>query len=370
MLLLQPAQPVGELIAAGVHVVHEPVGAEHLDGRQGGRASDRIAAIRAAVRSGRPTVVEFAAGAERRERESRGDALGHAHDVRLDVVVLDGEHLAGAAETALHLVGDEQHSVVVAASGDRFEELGRRGDVTALAEHRFDDDRGRFTGGRDAGEELVEAGECSRDLVGEVVGTHVRVRGDEDARRQRCVTGAVDGLRRGHRHRLVRAPVEAALEHDDVRPPGRLLGELDGRLGDLRARVGVEERVDAVGRDLGEARREGLQQIVGVHVGLGVHETLRLSGDRCGDVRVAVAGGGDGDATAEIEVPLAGGGGDPRPVAGRDLEIGHLEPHMRQVVGAHRHIIPRTDREQKRDEGFGRSRIPARRSTRQDVGHR
>ena len=73
----------------------------------------------------------------------------------------------------------------------------------------------------------VESGERAGDLVLQVVGVHVRVRRDEDPRRERCVPGPVHGLRRGHRHRLVGPAVEAALEHDNIRTPGCLPRQLD-----------------------------------------------------------------------------------------------------------------------------------------------
>ena len=100
----------------------------------------------------RPQVVELAAGAERREREARGDALGHADDVGLDVVALDREPVAGATEPALHLVGDEEDPVLLAALGDALDERRRRGHVAALAEHGLDDHRGRL-GRRGLGEQ-------------------------------------------------------------------------------------------------------------------------------------------------------------------------------------------------------------------------
>ena len=112
---LQLADAGLQLLAAGVDVVEETRLAHHLDGRQRRRAAHRVAAVGAAVAAGRPLVVELAASAERGEREPAGDALGHADDVGLDAVVLDGEHLAGAAEAALHLVGDEQDAVLAAA---------------------------------------------------------------------------------------------------------------------------------------------------------------------------------------------------------------------------------------------------------------
>ena len=94
-------------------------------------------------------------------------------------------------------------------------------------------------------QQVVEAAQRRGDLGVLVGGERVGVRRDEDAGRQRRVAGAVAGLRRGHRHRHVRATVEAAAEHDDVRALGGLLGQLDRGLGDLGAGVGEEERVDA-----------------------------------------------------------------------------------------------------------------------------
>ena len=106
-------------------------------------------------------------------------------------------------------------------------------------------------------------------------------------------------------------PWKLPAEHDDVRPPGRLLGELHRGLGDLGAGVGEEERVDCAGRELGELGGERLEQVVGEHVDLGVDEPLGLLGDRGDDLRVAVAGGVDGDAGGEVEVLVAIGGRDP-----------------------------------------------------------
>ena len=67
----------------------------------------------------RPAVVELSCACRAPANgKPRRDALGHADDVGLDAVVLDGEHLAGAAEAALHLVGDEQDPVLPAALDD------------------------------------------------------------------------------------------------------------------------------------------------------------------------------------------------------------------------------------------------------------
>ena len=163
------------------------------------------------------------------------------------------------------------------------------------------------------------------------------------------MTGAVPGLRRGHRHRLMRPAVEAALEHDDVRSTRRLLGELDRGLGDLGAGVGVEERVDAGRGEFGETGRERLHQVVRVHVGLGVDEPLRLLGDRLGHVRVGVAGGRDRDPAAEVEVALAARGRDPRSLpdaTSRSVTLNHTFDRLFAFIApsSHARRIPRSRR--------------------------
>ena len=44
---------------------------------------------------------------------SAGDALGHGHDVRLDIEMLHCKPLSGPTKTTDHFVDNEQHSVAV-----------------------------------------------------------------------------------------------------------------------------------------------------------------------------------------------------------------------------------------------------------------
>src|SRR5204863_359934 len=57
--------------------------------------------------------VEDGAGGQRgRQRQvAAGQALGHAHEVGLDALVLAGEQAARPAEAGGHLVDDQQHAV-------------------------------------------------------------------------------------------------------------------------------------------------------------------------------------------------------------------------------------------------------------------
>src|SRR4029079_19138292 len=111
----------------------------------------------AAVAPHGPLVVEFASSAERGEREAAGDALGHADDGWLDAVVLDGKHLAGAAEATLHLVGDEHNPVLTAALDPTGHERSGRWDVSPFAEPRLEDDGSGLLWRRHRLQQVVEA---------------------------------------------------------------------------------------------------------------------------------------------------------------------------------------------------------------------
>ena len=217
------------------------------------------------------------------------------------------------------------------ALGEAGDEPARRRDVTAFADHGFDDDR-RDLLGHDLGlQEPVEAAQRPADL-GLLVG-HVWVgeRRNEHAGRERPVPGAVDGARGRHRHREVGATVEGAVEHHDVVASRGVLGDLDGDLEHLVAAVRVEERVDRRRRDLVEFRSQRFEQVVGVHVLLCVDEPGGLVGDGLHDLGMAVAGGRRCDAGGEVEVLGAVHVDHPASVSADDVEVGGLGPDVRQV---------------------------------------
>ena len=122
--------------------------------------------------------------------------------------------------------------------------------------------------------------------------------------------------------------MKPSLEHDDVGPAGRLFGKFDRRLDDFGARICEEERVDARRRQFGKSLRKGLEKVVGVDIGLRVDEPFSLTGDRCDNSRVAVARRSDSDAPCEVQVAFSADGRDPGAQAGRDVEIGDLEPYV------------------------------------------
>ncbi|MNP18750.1 hypothetical protein D3C76_1112440 [compost metagenome] len=71
------------------------------------------------------------------------DGLGHHHHIRDDAGVLEGEHLAGAGETALDLIDDQGHAGLFSDAAQATQPVQVGGNHAALALHGFDDYRCR-----------------------------------------------------------------------------------------------------------------------------------------------------------------------------------------------------------------------------------
>ena len=195
-----------------------------------------------------PGIKELLAGDDPRERETRGDPLRHHQDVWLNVLVLHGEHLAGAPVAGLHLVGDQQNAEFAGQLTEARQEAGRRHNVATLAEDRLHDDGGNIFGAGEGVQReiplLLPAAAASRaGAWGARNGVIARRYWCTEARRE-CgavdrtgewlEVAAVDVLRRGHRHRLRGATVIAAAEGEDhatLRGASRQLHRRLDRLG-------------------------------------------------------------------------------------------------------------------------------------------
>src|SRR5277367_6731460 len=90
-----------------VFLLHE------FDVGQRGGAGDRVAAKGGEVVSRLESCGNLGPGGEGAQWKTVGDAFGSDQNVRVDSVVLVGEHLAGAAEAGLDFVGNEQNAVLV-----------------------------------------------------------------------------------------------------------------------------------------------------------------------------------------------------------------------------------------------------------------
>ena len=91
-----------------------------------------------------PAVMPFAASSVARhgaDRKAAAERLGERHDVGRDAGALIGEQLAGAAHAGLHLVEDQQKTVLVAQLAQRPQERRLDDAHAALAHQRLDHDR-------------------------------------------------------------------------------------------------------------------------------------------------------------------------------------------------------------------------------------
>ena len=100
-------------MAQQLGVGHQALVRDYVERRQRRGAGHGVAAVRATVGTRRERRQQRAATHDARQRQARGDALGHDHDVGHSIGPLGGEEAAGAAVAGLDLVGDEQDAVLV-----------------------------------------------------------------------------------------------------------------------------------------------------------------------------------------------------------------------------------------------------------------
>ena len=222
--------------------------------------------------------------------------------------MLGGEPGAGAGESGLHLVGDEDDAVVPRPRGERGKESGCGHDESALTLDGLDDDRGqrlRTDLGFDAGDRPPR-----RFLAGQtrLVTQRVGGRHPVDLGREGPELRLVGHRLGGQRHRQVGAAVVGVVEGNDRRTAGGQPRHLDRVLHGLGA--GVEQ----CGALVVIAGSQGVEELGDLHVSLvgrhhetGVGEVSRLVGDGGGDGGVGGAHGGDRDTRPEVDEGVAVG---------------------------------------------------------------
>ena len=190
------------------------------------------------------------------------------------------------------------------------QEGGRRGHVATLTLHRLDDEGrrpGRRHDRREEPLEMVERGRAGGLRVTAEVAVGMREGRDVHVRQERVVAGAVVEAGAGDAEGAVGAPVEGAVEGDDVRPTGRPAGQLDGPVHDLRAGVAEVDRVEALGHLLDQHLRQARHRLQVPETVADVEQAVDLRVDGRIDPGVGVAEGRHGDAVGEVEVAAAVG---------------------------------------------------------------
>ena len=204
---------------------------------------------------------DLVGGDHRAHRDvGRGQRLGRGDDVRLVAEALAAEVVAEAAPGADHLVGDQQHVVLVADLADPLEVAVRRDEAAAGVLDRLEDHRGDGLRALEQDPLLDRVGRPERvAVVGPAV--DVRVRHVAAARSERLELRAQVGDA-GRGERSQRGAVVGDLAGDQL---GLLAvaahavvvaGQLEGRLDRLGAAVGEEDPVEVAGGQRSDLRRE------------------------------------------------------------------------------------------------------------------
>ena len=321
--------PAAELLLEGV------VGPEDLQRLGGGHEGQVVAAEGAVVFARLPDVQLRLEQGQSHRQAVAGDGLGHAHDVRVDAGLFEGEEGAGAAAAGLHVVDDQQNLVAAQQIAQRLQPLHAGGIETAFSLDGLHDDGRRLvhTGARVL-QDLLQPQEV-RDVAVEVV-----VIGDFRGVGQRDAGAAALHRVAGDRERAQGHAVESIGEAQDVLAAGDLAGQLEGCLhGVGSCRAGEHDLVVQV-PGLQDDPFESLQEAAlgrGLHVhGVGdsvACHILHHGVAQLGVVVAVVQGAGAGEEVQVLGAALgvlvgAGGlleGGRPVHAVAADLRLASLE---------------------------------------------
>ena len=184
VLRVQPFVMIAHDLAETSRVLEQPILFVYGDVGEGRGAADGVAAVGQAavveVRVEMPRdLVIHRDSAERQVR--RGQALGHRHQIRDGVPVVDREPAPGSAEAGHHLVGDHEDVVTVADLADALDVAVGRDEDAVRPDDRLEENRRDRVGAFVADDILqaLEAFGCrSRLLFTPAMG--VRVADDTD----------------------------------------------------------------------------------------------------------------------------------------------------------------------------------------------
>src|SRR5215208_410723 len=304
--LLYLAHRGHDALAQRVRLAEEVFLLEALEHGEGGGAGYRVPTVGGAKAAGVDGVHDLRLPGNAGYGEPPADALGGGEYVRRDPGVLDGEHLARAAEARLDLVHDQYDAALVAQFPELPEVEVREPYEAALPADRLDDDRRDAARVHRAHERLLYSREAvalatartvpaSRAAVG--VGRRYPVDlGDE---RPEALLVRVGLACEGHREH--RAAVEGVLEGDYRGPPRVVARDLDRVLDRLSPGVDEERALLEVP---GDQSVESLSQLdvllVLGDVEAGVGEPLCLLLDRLDYPRVRVPDVHHPNAAAEV----------------------------------------------------------------------
>eukprot|EP01137_Pigoraptor_chileana_P005786 Opistho-2@49321 len=329
-------ESVPQLAAACTRVIQNALFLEDVESGVCGGARDGVAGISAALATRGCLGHDVLACDNGRQRKPGCKALCHDENVGDDVVVLDGKHLARAAEARLHLIGDKENAILFADLLDAREKVGRRVDIATLSKHGLNHGtRSLLRGALLVQKKLkllhtivrhLRAGEAIGQLAGVGEGRHVH------ARHQWPKARAVDRLGCGHGHCANGAAMVRALEDNDIGLASGQARRFDGCLDGFGSRVPKVERIKSLGNDLEKFVGESDHLVMEGKAALPVDERCNLLLRSLDNARMAVASVGDTNAACEIEDLLALVGDNPAALAALHDDIAEAADARRYVA--------------------------------------
>ena len=215
----------------GQHVIHKGFvhGIQH--GQRTG-ADHRVAAESGTVGAGTHMLGNLGGHQHGADGQAAAQALGQRDDVRVQVKMLTGQELAGAAYAGLYLVHDE-HQVAL------FAELGHLGHVVGIQRHHaaFSLDQLQHDGADGVVGSIPQGGKITGGYIGKVVGERSEI--------------LVEHILAGGGQGGQRAAVERVYQRDDLVAGSTIsisrifAGGLDGALVGLGTGVAKENGIHA-----------------------------------------------------------------------------------------------------------------------------
>lgn len=306
VLFLQLPKACAQLLAALRGVFAEVVRLDVVEDGEAGRGRDGVAAERRGARAG-VGVGDFGRRDERGDRRAVAEGLGAGHDIRHDVEVLDGKHLARAAKARLDFVGDKERIMLLEDFLHALKVALRRHDDAGVALNGLGDERTRVACRARLNE--VFDGVRTREVAGvrffaERAAVAVGVRGEVDAADRIFVRAPHLDARDAHAE--LRAAVQAVPECDNLAVMRVNRSEQQRAFRGFGARRAEERFLQVARCDLGEAFGEVDEVFRQINVA-DVLQRADLLLHFLRDFRIAVAAVHDGHAGEAVEVfaPLA-----------------------------------------------------------------
>ena len=301
MAFLDFPKSCAQLRSAPFGVPHEIVLLDVADDLKPCRCGDGVAA-EGRCAGFRVGIRDFGGRNECTDGRAVAERFRHGHDIGCNAKMLDGEHLARAREARLHLVRNEENTVVVKDLLDALEVVLRWDDDARIALNRLGDEGGGATGGRTLDRLLKLVGAVDAALLGCMLMRTAVAVGVLDK------VNAADGIRVGaphgdarEAHRELCASVQSSAQSDELAAARGNLGEERRALVRLRAR-GAEETLLKVSRCDARKLLGEIDEVLREIDVADVLECVQLLRDGGIDRGIAVSAVDDGDACEAVEI--------------------------------------------------------------------